>query len=140
MRILKPSWAHERTRDYFDPSAPREESLLPAFKGRRDLVTRTVRGLGSGTKLIPVDPSSRAEQRWTALIKQGLVDLDVVPVLLRCREEGGYAGCDEVELHVVTRVESGATIRALIGGGAYPADDVMRAMARLSFRELLQLI
>jgi hypothetical protein len=136
MRVLKPSWAHE-TLERFDLSAPPED---PAFKGRRDAASRTMRGVGRGAKLVPGDSSSRAEQRWMALMKQGLVDLDAVPVLLRGREEGGYTGCDEVELYVVARVESGATIRALIGGGAHPADDVMRAMARLAFRELLQLI
>jgi len=75
-----------------------------------------------------------------ALLKQGLVDLDAVPVLLRRREEGGYAGCDEVESYVVARVESGATIRAVLGGGAHPTDVLIRAMARLTVRELLKLI
>jgi hypothetical protein len=75
-----------------------------------------------------------------ALLKQGLVDLDAVPMLLRRRAEGGYAGCDEVESYVIGRVESGATIRAVLDGGARPTDDVMRAMARLTARELLKLI
>jgi hypothetical protein len=137
MRILKPSWAHETARGRFDHAAPPE---APPFKGRRDAVSRTTRGLGKGAKLVSGDSSSRAEERWVALMKQGLVDLDAVPVLLRRREEGAYGGCDEVESYVVARVESGATIRAVIGGGAHPSDDVMRAMARLAFRELLQLI
>ena len=137
MRILKPSWAHERTLEYFDPPTP-EETLLPTFKGRRDVVTRTARGLGGGTRLTSSDPTSGAEQRWIALVEHGLVDLDAIPVLLRRPEQAGSPRCDEVERYVVARVESGATVRALIGG-AYAVKEVVRAMARLNSRGLLQL-
>lgn len=139
LRILKPSWAHE-TLDYSEPPAPPDETLLPTFKGRRHKVTRTTRGLGAGAKRVSGDPSSRVEERWMALLKQGLFDLDTVPELLgRSEGESGYARCDEIESYVVKGVESGATIRALTGGGAHAADDVLRAVARLAHRELLRL-
>ncbi len=136
MRILKPSWAHERTTNALDPS----QAQAAARTGRRDVVTRTTRGLGRGAKLAAADSPSRAEERWMALLKQGLVDLDVVPTLRSRREEGGSAGSDAVESYVIARVESGATIRAMLAGEGHSAEDVMRAMARLTARELLKLI
>ncbi len=136
MRILKPSWAHERTIDSLDPSSADGS----ARTGRRDVGSRTTRGLGRGAKLGAADSPSRAEERWMALLKQGLVDLDAVPVLRMRREEGGSGGSDDVESYVIARVESGATIRAVLGGDAHPTDEVMRAMARLTARELLKLI
>jgi hypothetical protein len=124
MRILKPSWAPERT----------------TIKLDREVVTRTTRGLGGRAKVTSGDATSRAEQRWIALVTQGLVDLDTVPALVSRPEEASSVRCDEVELYVVRRVESGATMRALMDGGEYAADDVLRAMARLTHHGLLQLI
>jgi hypothetical protein len=129
MRILKPAWAHETVDHLQAPGRP-----------GREAASGTLRGLGAGESQAPEETSSAVEQRWVALVKQGLFDLDGVPVLLRGNEEeAGNARRDEVESYVVTRVESGATLRALLAGGDYPADDVLRAMARLAHRELLRL-
>jgi hypothetical protein len=117
MRIPKPSWAPDR-----------------------EVVTQTTLGLGGSAKLTSGDATSRAEQRWIALVKQGLVDLDSAPTLVTRPENAPSVRCDEVDLYVIRRVESGATIRALMDSGPYAADDVLRAMARLTHHGLLQLI
>jgi hypothetical protein len=124
MRVLKPSWAPERT----------------TLKLQREAVAQTTRGLGGSAKATSGDAPSRAEQRWIALVKQGLVDLDTVPTIVTRPEEASSVRCDEVELYVVRRVESGATMRALMEGGQYATDVVLRAMARLTHHGLLQLI
>ena len=74
MRIPKPSWAHDRTLDYMELAPPPDETLLPTLKRRRDVVARTRRGLGRGAKFTSGDPTSLVEQRWIALVEQGLVE------------------------------------------------------------------
>ncbi len=139
MRILKPSWAHDRTIDYFELSPPPEETLLPTFKGRRDVLARTKRGLGGGARPTSDDATSRAEQRWVAIVEGGLIDLDTIPVLIRQPGEASSSRCDEVESYVVLGIDSGTTLRALIGGGRYEAAAIVRAIGRLSVRGRLQL-
>jgi hypothetical protein len=124
MRILKPHWARERT----------NQNL------HRDVLARTRRGLGGSMKHGARDATARTEQRWMALIEQGLVDLDTVPTLVARPEDAPSVKCDEVEMYVVRSVESGATIRALIAGGLYASTEVVRAMARLTDHGLLQLV
>jgi hypothetical protein len=102
-----------------------------------DAVSRTTRGLGGGAKRTSSETSAGAEQRWVALLKQGLVDLDGVPELVG--RETGDGPRDEVESFVIARIETGATLRTLVSSGAHPEGDVLRAVARLAHRELLRL-
>ncbi len=134
MRVLKPSWAHERTNDHFELSTPPHGA--PPRKGSRDVLTRTTRGLGGRARRMSADGVSPAEQRWLALVQEGLVDLDTTPALPAGARS---ARCDEVESYVVQGIASGATLRALMGRGRYEAPAVLRAIGRLSARGLLHL-
>ena len=138
----RPPAPAEGTIEYFEPPPPPDQGMLPAFKGRRDEVTATARGLGEEPEEAapPRSKEERAEMRWLALVEHGLVDLDAVPVLLEhavdvCAQRG-----DEVEGYVVRRVESGTTLRALLEEGPSSARDVVRAVGRLTCAGVLRLM
>jgi hypothetical protein len=140
MSIARPPRApDERTLSYFERPSPPDEPGLAGGEPRRDSGVQTASGLGRGN-LRPSDRESLSEERWLALFAEGLLDLGSIPVLLRRPEDVCSARCDEVEMYVVLRVESGTTLRGLIHDGSHPAEDVVRAMARLTFSGLVRLM
>jgi hypothetical protein len=125
----------ERTLDY-SPS-PANEASVPPPRGSRSGIVRTANGIGTAAER-DAEEESRGEDRWIALVVNGLIDLDSVPVFRGRPEQVCAARCDEVELYVVLRVECGTTIRALLDC-PYPPEDVLRAMGRLTLAGLLHL-
>lgn len=126
----------ERTLDYV--SSPTSEAPLATPRGSRSGIVRKATGVGPATDLDADEGDTRGEDRWIALVVNGLIDLDSVPVFRGRPEQVCAARCDEVELYVVLRVESGTTIRALLDC-PYAPEDVLRAMGRLTLAGLLHL-
>ena len=137
----RPPAPDDGTIDYFELPPPPEEGILPAYKGQRDEVTTTSRGLGQEEAGAGTEPSKeeRAETRWLALVEHKLVDLDARLVLLQ-RVEDVAERQDEVETYIARRVESGATLRALMDAGPHSARDVVRAVGRLTCAGMLRLL
>jgi hypothetical protein len=133
-----PRLLDERTLDYFERPSPESERPLPTPTGSRSGIVRTANGIGPGAALDSEERDSREEDRWIALVVSGLIDLDSVPLFRGRPEQVCAARCDEVELYVVLRVESGTTIRALLDC-PYAPEDVLRAMGRLTLAGLLRL-
>ena len=80
--------------------------------------------------------SAREEAKWRALFEQGLVNLETIP---EPREELRWAGCDDVEVHVLLRAKGGAPLGAILSSGTYARGDVVAAFARLVSRGLIRL-
>jgi hypothetical protein len=128
----------EHTPDYFNRPSPESEAPIATPRGSRSGIVRTANGAGSAAALGQEEEESRGEDRWIALVVNGLIDVDSVPVFRGRPEQVCAARCDEVELYVVLRVESGTTIRALLDC-PYAPEDVLRAMGRLTLAGLLHL-
>ncbi|HEY2515395.1 MAG TPA: hypothetical protein VGI39_31220, partial [Polyangiaceae bacterium] len=124
----RPPSLDDGTIEYFEPPPPPDQGILPAFKGRRDDVTPTSRGLGGAQEGGEPRRSKeeRAEMRWLALVEHGLVDRGTRFVLLQGAEEACAQRGDEVEGYVVREVESGTTLRRLLETGPYSERDVVR--------------
>lgn len=138
----RPPAPDDGTIEYFELPPPPEEGLLPSYKGRRDEVTPTSRGLGREQEGAGTEPTKeeRAETRWLALVEHQLVDLDARLVLLQPVEDVCAERPDEVETDVARRVDSGATLRALMEAGPHSARDVVRAVGRLTCAGMVRLL
>jgi dipeptidase E len=78
------------------------------------------------------DAEAREQQKWRALFASGLVNRDSVPVLQIPRESVRWASCDDAEVHVLLRVDGGASIAAMIDDGKVEEDRVIDALCRLA--------
>ena len=142
----------DRTLEYFELSTPVPMPASIAAQGgpdeAEDAMRRTSTGLGTDGHLtsgvydvdVRARRESRAEERWLALWEQGLIDLGAIPVLLGPPEDALSGAEDALQAHVVARIESGTTMRALLETTPFSAPEVMRMVGRLIDRKLVRLM
>jgi hypothetical protein len=93
----------------------------------------------SGNDKLARDADGRAQKReeakWRTLFAEGLVNLESVP---EPRDEVRWAGCDDVEVHVLLRAKGGASLASILNSGRFRPEDIVGACCRLASRGLLR--
>ena len=84
------------------------------------------------------DAASREQAKWKTLFTSGLVNRESVPVLRVPRETVRWASCSDAEVHVLLRIEGGASIGAMIGEGKLGEDVVIDALCGLAGRGVIR--
>jgi hypothetical protein len=106
---------------------------------QRGVGTEAAPAFGAEASQPPVEPAARKAELWLALVDNGLVVLDAVPVLDIARGDVHWDAYDDVEAHLLLRADTGCTLRDLIESPPYDRALVLSALGRLLRGGLLRI-